>query len=452
MTTDSIIDGRKTYTHSYIPRGAAKDIFRMRDPELLIVGAAGTGKSRACLEKLHLMCVLNPGLRALIVRKTQVSLASTALETFRKFVINESLLVGQVRFHGGGPQDPPQYRYENKSTVTIGGMDRPTRIMSSEYDLIYVQEATELTIEDWEALTTRLRNWRISFQQLIADCNPDRPQHWLKGRCDSGVTRLVTSLHEDNPSLYDDQGKITERGASYMSKLDALTGVRKERLRYGRWAAAEGIIYENWSDAVHLIDRFEIPKSWRRFWAVDFGYTNPFVCQFWAEDPDGRLYLYREIYHTQRTTDVHAAKIKSIVFDNRDAWREPVPRGIVCDHDAEGRAVFSREVGVGTVAAIKTVAEGIQAVQKRLQPAGDGKPRLFIMRDACVERDAALADAKKPTCTAEEIAGYVWDPSGQTRTQTPKETPLKENDHGMDAMRYAVAHLDLAGRPNIRRM
>jgi hypothetical protein len=42
----------------------------------------------------------------------------------------------------------------------IGGMDKPTKIMSSEYDFIYVQEAIELTETDWENLTTRLRNGR----------------------------------------------------------------------------------------------------------------------------------------------------------------------------------------------------------------------------------------------------------------------------------------------------
>jgi predicted transcriptional regulator len=41
---------------------------------------------------------------------------------------------------------------------------------------------------------------------------------------------------------------------------------------------------------------------------VDFGYTNPFVMQWWAEDPDGRLYLYREIYRTRRLVEDHAKR------------------------------------------------------------------------------------------------------------------------------------------------
>jgi phage terminase large subunit len=31
-----------------------------------------------------------------------------------------------------------------------------------------------------------------------------------------------------------------------------------------------------------------------------------------------------------------------------------------------------------------------------------------------------------------------------------KEQPLKENDHGLDALRYVVAERDLGGRPRLR--
>ena len=60
------------------------------------------------------------------------------------------------------------------------------------------------------------------------------------------------------------------------------------------------------------------------------------------------------------------------------------------------------------------------------------------------DADQALADAKRPVCTSDEVLEYVWD------DKTTKEQPRKENDHGMDAMRYAVAALDLVGRPRFR--
>jgi len=436
--------------HRYVPRGAAQELGQRRDAEVVISGPAGTGKSRACLEKIHLMCLLNPGMRALIVRKTATSLATTAIKTLERFVIPEAMSNFVVTFYGGGPREAPQYRYQNGSTITIGGLDRPSRIMSSEYDLIYVQEATELTINDWESLTTRLRSWVVSFQQLIADCNPDKPTHWLRARSVEGRTVMLESRHEDNPELFDDDGQITEHGAEYLGKLDKLTGPRYLRLRKGIWAAAEGLVYDGFDPALHVVDLLPPPLEWPRAWSIDFGYTNPFVCGFWAIDPDGRLYLYREIYRTKRTVAEHAAKIlRSVMHEGRhraEGWREPRPQVVVCDHDAEGRAVFEKETGLVTTPAHKAVTEGIQAVQRRLQLAGDGRPRLFLHRNALIDPDAELVESKRPTCTLDEFPGYVWDGS----TERPKETPVKADDHGLDMTRYLVAHYDLRPEYNVR--
>lgn len=392
------------------------------------------------------MMLANPGARALIVRKTLVSLGSTGLVTWREKVAAESIAAGHVVWYGGSQQEAAAYRYSNGSTVVVGGLDKPQKVMSSEYDVIFVQEAIELTVDDWEALTTRLRNGKITFQQLIADCNPSTPTHWLKQRADRGDTLMLHSRHEDNPVLFHEDGTLTEVGQDYIGKLDRLTGVRHHRLRHGRWVAAEGLIYEEWNPAVHLVDRFPIPESWSRWWSVDFGYTNPFVWQDWAEDPDGRLYLVREIYRTRTLVEDHAKHILRLVAPG-GKWTEPRPRAIICDHDAEDRATLERHLGMSTKAAAKTVSDGIQAVQARLRPAGDGKPRLFVLRDALVERDPELEDAKRPTSSVEEVVGYVWD---QTPGKPPKETPVKDNDHGMDALRYMVAQKDLGAMPRIR--
>lgn len=432
--------------HVYRPRGAAADVFASRAPEVLLSGPAGTGKSRAALEKVHAMMLANAGARGLIVRKTLVSLGSTGLVTWREKVVPESIAAGHVVWYGGSQQEAAAYRYSNGSTVVVGGLDKPQKVMSSEYDVIFVQEAIELTVDDWEALTTRLRNGKISFQQLIADCNPSTPTHWLKQRADRGDTLMLHSRHEDNPVLFHEDGALTEVGTDYIGKLDRLTGVRFHRLRHGRWVAAEGLIYEEWDPAVHLVDRFPIPDTWSRWWSIDFGYTNPFVWQDWAEDPDGRLYLVREIYRTRTLVEDHAKHILRLVAPG-GTWRQPRPRAIVCDHDAEDRATLERYLGLSTKAATKTVSDGIQAAQARLRPAGDGKPRLFVLRDAVAERDPELEDAKRPTCTAEEVVGYVWD---QAPGKPPKEVPVKDNDHGMDAMRYLVAERDLGARPRIR--
>lgn len=431
--------------HRYAPRGTARELFTCHASEVLIGGPAGTGKSRGALEKMLAVALKYPGMRGLFCRKTLASLGNTALVTWREHVAKEHLDNGVCWFYGGSTQQAPGYVFNNGSFIAIGGLDKPSKIMSSEYDIAYVQEATELTKEDWEAITTRLRNGVMPYQQLLADCNPDSEHHWLYLRCLDGATKLLYSRHEDNPRYFDAAGQVTPQGADYMAKLDALTGVRRLRLRDGMWVSAEGAIYgAEWQPAIHIID--EMPRGWEtwtRWWSVDFGYANPFVLQCWAEDHDGRLYLYREMYHTERLVEDHARQILAIVAPDDGPWTEPRPQSIICDHDAEDRATLERHLGLSTVAAIKTVSDGIQGVQGRLRTAGDGHPRLFVLRGCTVERDPRLANALKPTSTIEEIPGYIRVKVREG--DTIKEEPLKKDDHGCDAMRYMVMHRDWKG-------
>src|SRR3546814_13001122 len=72
---------------------------------------------------------------------------------------------------------------------------------------------------------------------------------------------------------------------NYMSKLDALTGVRYMRLRKGIWCAAEGLVYEEFDPELHVHKRIGVPPiSWTRYMTVDFGYTNPMVVQMRSEE------------------------------------------------------------------------------------------------------------------------------------------------------------------------
>ncbi|NEA42763.1 phage terminase large subunit [Streptomyces sp. SID11385] len=445
----------------YEPRGGAVKLLTCRDAEVLICGPAGTGKSLAMLQKLHFTCLAVPGLRALLVRQTHASLTGTTLVTFERTVVGEAIAAGLVRWFGGSARQPPAYRYANGSEILVGGLDRPEKFLSSEFDRIAVDEATQISKTAHETLITRLRGGAPTYKQIVCAANPAQPTHWLKQRADTGTMRLINSRHRDNPAYIKADGSPTEIGAAYLAKLDALSGVRRLRLRDGQWAAAEGMVYDGWDDAVHLVDPAPIPKEWPRWWVVDFGFTNPFVLQCWAEDPDGRLIMYREIYRTQRLVEDHARDILRLVRacaqccgSKREAhdcqackacrleWTEPRPQAVICDHDAEDRATLERHLGLATTPAKKGKSTGIQAAQGRLKVAGDGRPRLMLMRSALVERDQALDEAKKPCSTEEEVPSYVWavKPGGEE-----KEEPVKRDDHGMDAMRYMVAQRDLVG-------
>src|SRR5262249_53216877 len=155
----------------------------------------------------------------------------------------------------------------------------------------------------------------------------------------------------------------------------------------------------------------------------------------------------REIYHSQRLVEDHARQILQVsgLGPRTGATAgahggEPRPKAIVADTDAEDRQTLKRHLAMDIVAAKKDKSPGIQAVASRLRKAGDGKPRLFIFQGALLERDPVLEERKLPCCTEQEFDGYVWDLSNGRKKG---EEPVGKDDHGMDALRYMVAHVDL---------
>lgn len=417
----------KTYIR-FKPRGVLKQVFTLRDPEIIVDGPAGTGKSRGLLEKVHLCLTKYKGARGLMVRKTRASMTETCMQTYERKVLND---LDKVHW---STQDQ-KYTYPNGSELVVGGMDKATKVMSSEYDIIYVQEATELSLNDWEALSTRLRNGVMPYQQQLGDCNPDDPRHWIIQRKKAGYLRMLQSLHKDNPVLWDEViGNWTEFGQRYWDRLSKLTGVRLLRLRDGIWAAAEGVVYEEWNPAIHIVDWFPIPEEWPTYWAFDFGFNHPFVWKAYAEDPDGTLYVFRQIFMTQRIVEDHAEHIKAIMEGM------PQPRAIICDHDAEGRATLERHLNMPTMPAYKSVWEGIQAVKRRLRPDKQGKPRILYLRDNLVEVDQSLSDDELPICSEDEFTSYVWDKKAKDHLN--REVPVKRFDDGMDCDRYMIAYVD----------
>lgn len=414
----------------YRPQGQARILFESESPEILLSGPAGTGKTRANLEYIHQQLLKYPGARALIIRKTRHSLSQSVLVTFERDVLGEdNPICSNMR-----PEHRSVYYYPNGSKIVLGGMDKPTKVLSSEYDIIYCPEVIEFSLTEVETLKSRLRSYIIPLQRLIMDTNPDSDQHWLLRRAEEGKLQIVYCQHEDNPMLYSaTTGEWTKQGLDYVfGTLENLTGVRYQRLRLGKWVTAEGAVYDGYNPAIHLIDRFDIPKEWRRIRAIDFGYTNPFVCQWWAIDPDGRMYLYREIYMSQRTVGNHAKLINDLSRGERI-------EATIADHDAEDRATLA-ENGIKTIPADKAISVGIEKVQDRLRVAGDGKPRLFLMRDALVERDETLVQQALPVSAAAEMPGYIY-PKGQDG-KPKKEVPVDKDNHSMDTMRYAVMYVD----------
>lgn len=389
---------------------------------LITRSAIPTHNSRLAAEKVHGFMLKYPGATGLVLRKAREYAGKSIVPFLRQTVIGDTPGVIYKK------QDNT-FVYDNGSMLYVGGMrDESQREgvrsigPAGGLDIVWMEEASQFVEQDYNEILARMRGTTAGWTQIILTTNPGAPSHWIKKRMiDGGEAHVYYSRAPDNP----------HNPPAYIETLNKLTGVLRLRLRDGKWAQVEGAVYPLFDPTIHVLDPFPIPNSWRRFRAIDFGYTNPFVCQWWALDEDDRMYLYREIYMTHRTVRLHAKQINALSGNEQYEYT-------VADHDAEDRATLV-ESGIHTLPAQKEIGVGIQQVIERLRVQGDGRPRLFILRGALVELDDALEMAKRPTHTLEEFDSYAWP---QGRDGAPmKELPVKENDHGMDALRYACMSL-----------
>jgi phage terminase large subunit len=425
----AVVEGDRA---GFSPRGGALDLWRCRDHEVMLSGPAETGKTYSCLQKLNALAWKYPGSQSVVIRKTLSSLYTSVLKTYKNVLGAGSPVV----FYGG--EKPEWADYPNGSRVYFAGMDNATKALSSERDFIYVNQSEELTVEDWETLTTRCtgRAANAPYAQIFGDCNPGPPTHWILHR---PSLKVFESRHEHNPTLFDEAGNITPRGAKSLAVLDRLTGVRKQRLRYGRWVQAEGAVYEAWDRAVHLI-----PGGDRRFpryvASVDWGFTAPGCLQLWGVDGDRRMYLCREYYRTRRLIGWWVERAREI----HKAFR---PEVFACDPAEPGFIQEFQAAKLPAIGAFNDIELGIQAVMDRLSPAEDGSPRLFVLKDSLVDRDEDLFATKKPTCLADEMELYMWQKSVDGRPV--KERPVDDNNHAADCGRYAVSYVDQLGSKHL---
>lgn len=424
----------------YEPRGGAAELFRTparKQTRVLVDGPAGTGKTTAILWYVRIVAEKYPGLRVLLLRETRASMTQSVLVTLEEKVFGPDHPVVQ------GPTRAfrEAYTLGNGSTLVVGGLDRPEKLFSSEFDIIVVFEAIETRKDKIETLLRALRNNRRvidgePFHQLIMDTNPGAATHWLNIAANDGWLDRIVSRHTDNPYLWDAEANDwTKAGRSYMEALGGLTGTRRDRLLLGKWVNAEGVVYEEFDDRVHTIDKMPDGwQAWPKYRAIDFGYNDPFVCQWWAVN-DGCAYLYREIYMSRRTVDNHAKQINQL-----SKGEEYVVT--VADHDREDRATLE-SAGIHTQPAYKAdILQGIGTCKQYLRVQPNGKPRLFILRDSLVEADSALRSQHQPTCFREEVDSYVWK---KTTDGISKDAPLDRWNHSMDAARYALAAVDGLG-------
>lgn len=431
------------YKAQYRAHGGSAELMACVEPEILFEGPANTGKTRTVLEKDNVLCDEFPGIRLLWVRKTRKSLSESVLTTWEEHVLppGHPCITGTARKH-----NRDFYQYPNGSTIVLGGMDNPDRIMSTEYDGIRYFEATEGALDEWEKLSTRCRNKKIRmgthpngrpkfFHQMVADCNPGTADHWLNARAEEGNMHRIRTVHADNPVFDEDD----------QARLDRLTGVRRKRLRDGLWVSAEGQVWEEWDPATMMLYRRDLQWdaqdaeaglwcNWY-FGSIDWGFRNAGTLQIWGVDADDRMYLVHEVYKKRKRIDWWAGALERAM----DKWELET---VVADPSEPGDIEYLNdrvgELGGRDELPLVVKANNDRVMGREVVRDAMVDGRLFICHDAQEEGVCEhLKEEYKPTCLTRELSAYVWRETKNGQFDKEEPDPRCE-DHGCDAMRYAA--------------
>lgn len=237
------------------------------------------------------------------------------------------------------------------------------------------------------------------------NCNPESPGHWFyREWIQKSEQKNALYLHfsmEDNPSL----------SPTVLSRYHSLySGAFYERFILGKWVSAEGLIYPYMRDGMFC----DVPRGSFSRWAVscDYGTANPCSIGLWGKQGDV-WYRVREYYYdsrkvgASRTDEEHYAALQRLCGVKR-------PEFVVVDPSAASFIEAIRRHGKYRVRrADNRVLDGIRQTAAALK-----QGRVKICR-CCTD-------------SIREFGLYRWD------TEKSTDSPVKENDHAMDDIRYFV--------------
>ena len=300
------------------PSEKQKLFLRARNKHVGFGGARGGGKSWGIRTKGKLLGLKYPGIKELIVRRTYPELLNNHINPLREE------LHGIARYN----KSEKVFTFFNGSTIRFGYCACDADLMQyqgAEYDVIFLDEATNLQEEWVKKITACLRGVNDFPKRIYYTFNPGGPSHGYFKRL------FIDRKYEDgeNPedytfiqSLVTDNKALMASQPDYIKQLEALPPKLREAWLYGRWDIYEGQFFEdfrvepdgalcekagitveeakNRGRFTHVIAPLDMNAGSRRGWQIyrsyDFGYAKPFSCAWWAIDYDGVMYRILELY------------------------------------------------------------------------------------------------------------------------------------------------------------
>ena len=377
-------------------------------------GGSSSSKTYSICQYLIGWSFEEEGKKASVVRKTLPALLASALDDFKKALIASGAEAYFV-------ENQSRHTFTNRQTGTViefFSLDKAQKARGPRRDLLYCNEANELSREDFRQLARRTRG------RIIIDYNPSMQKHWLY---DDVLTRAdcerVHSTYRDNPYLTDDNiGEIEADVPVYEEDGGRL--VKDWHLSYaGAGRLVSGDAYD-WSvyglgrrgsvaEAIYraVYECAAMPAGAPRTLGLDFGYNDPMVLlDVRRVDTEGarpKLYVDELLHASYLTSADLIARLPHLGVLPSDAIY------------ADG-------------ARPEMIAELVRA-GFNVKPADKGPGSVKTGIDLLKAHD--LFFTARSTTSKMEFQDYRW----QKRADgTIADVPAGHNDHAPDAARYAA--------------
>lgn len=264
----------------------------------------------------------------------------------------------------------------------------------------YIDEGS---LADQSVFQEILQRCSVEGSRIIVTTNPDTPVNFLKAKYidNKNPKARIKSFSftiDDNTFL----------APEYVESLKAATpsGMYYDRSILGMWVSGEGAVYRDFDKRTMMIDKQDLPDDLSYYCGVDWGFEHAGVITVFGDDRQGNVYLIEE--HTKQfkfieywkniAKDIQAKYGRNILF-----W---------CDSARPDNVSEFQQAGIQARNANKAKMAGIEKVSEYMK-----QGKFFVVKDGV---DQFL----------DEVYQYAWDDkTGE---------PVKENDHVMDSMRYAV--------------
>ncbi|MBU8770326.1 PBSX family phage terminase large subunit [Cytobacillus oceanisediminis] len=271
-----------------------KDLLNNQDRYLVLMGGGGSGKSVFAAQKIliRMMKESDPVYkhRFLVLRKVKDTLRGSVFEQFKNIISRWNL--GNLFQIPKGRSSELYIKCKNGNEIIFAGLDDVEKLKSIVgITGIWLEEASEMDVEDYRQLDIRLRDKTIWYKQIIISFNPISVTHWLKGEFFDQKKANCTTLrttYKDNKFLESEQIEVLEGFKvtdPYYYMVYAL----------GEW----GVIGKTIFDAQKVSERIaylrDVSPVKQGFFVYE--YENEKIIDSsieWVDDADGQIKIYAE--------------------------------------------------------------------------------------------------------------------------------------------------------------